>query len=93
MTQAVSLTSSIEAMLAMIPASRLRAVTPSNSALLPLRPCRALWINDEGVVTVNVLAEGDTDPVEMAVSGPGPLPVRAIAVRTGGTATDIVAVY
>mgnify|MGYP003145919919 CR=1 FL=1 len=76
------------------PAVAVRAVTPHASNDLPGGVCRSLWVNDEGVVTVAVVAESDTDAVTMTVSGPGPLPVRAKAVRISGTnAASIIALY
>ncbi len=73
---------------------RLRPVTPHASLDLPDGPCRGLWVNDTGLVTVSVIANGDTAAVPMKVYGPGPLVVAARAVRAAGTtALDIVAGY
>jgi len=83
-----------DALNAMMPARNLRVVTPSDEDDLPDGPCDSLWVNDEGVVVVAVVAVDDTDAVLMAVSGPGAVIARARAVReTGTTAIDIVAMY
>ena len=75
-------------------AFNLRAVTPHATTNLPDGPCRALWINDVGVVTVAVIAIDDTLPITMTVNGPGILDVAVKAVRVSGTsALDIVAMY
>lgn len=79
---------------AIVGARKLRAVTPHAENNLPGGVCDALWINDEGVKNVAVIAEDDTAAVVMTISGPGPLDVRAKAVRVSGTtATNIVAMY
>ena len=83
-----------DALNAMMPARQARAVTPSDDDDLPNGTCDALWINDEGVVTVAVIASDDTESVTFAVSGPGPLAVRSKRVlATDTSATDIVALY
>ncbi len=72
------------------PGMNLRAVTPHASDSLPDGPCKALWVNVGG--DVSVIAEGDTAAVIVNVSGL--LPVRVSAVRvTGTTASGIVAIY
>lgn len=72
----------------------LRSVTPHATNPLPDGPCRALYINDAGSVTVAVVALEDTSPVVLTVSGPCWLEVAAKAVRvTGTTATGIIAAY
>ena len=75
-------------------ARRLAAVTPHASNNLSGGVCDALYINDEGVVDIAVVAEDDTSPVTLTVTGPCMLDVRAKAVRVSGTtATSIVAMY
>lgn len=84
----------IDALNAMMPARKLRAVTPHDTNVLANGVSDALWINDEGVVDVSVVAEEDADPVVMTIAGPGVLNVRAKIVRaTLTTATSIVALY
>lgn len=74
-------------------AFNLLAVTPHAENNLET-PCRGLWIGDDGVVAVSVIALSDTSPVTLTIRGPGLLPVAAKAVRVSGTtATNIVALY
>lgn len=78
----------------LVGARKLKAVTPHATNDLPDGIADALWINDTGVVAVAVKAEDESGYIVMKVNGPGPLDVRAKAVRvTGTTATDIVAMY
>lgn len=73
---------------------RVREVTPSADADLPDGACRALWINDEGSVTVELIAFEDTLPATFTFMGPGMLNIGTRAVRIAGTsATDILAIY
>lgn len=73
------------------PARRLRAVTPHDTNELTLGTCKALHIGGAGTLTV--IAQGDTDAVQLNV-GQGIVPVRAKVVKsTGTTATTIVALY
>ena len=86
--------SEIDALNAVMPARRARAVVPANGAALVLGVCDSLWINDDGLVDVSVVAEDDGAAIVYSVRGPGPLPIRAKTVEaTGTTATDIVAIY
>ncbi len=71
------------------PASRLfrliPGVTLNGSA-------KSLWVNDKGIVTVNLIAEKDDTPVLVNIYGPGCIPVRVKAViAEGTTAKDILA--
>lgn len=76
------------------PARKVVPVTPHASNDLPGGICKSLWVNDNGVVAIAVVAELDTDPVVMTCAGPCLIPVRAKAIRvTGTTATDIDALY
>lgn len=70
------------------PATRLQAVTPSDTADLGLAT-RAISVGGEGFVRVTTIA-GDTGRVHIV---PGaPFPIRASRIwETGTTATDIVA--
>jgi hypothetical protein len=75
-------------------ARKLRVVTPSATDPLPEGVCDTLLICDTGVVAISIIAEDDTAPVTISVTGPIELRVRAKAVRvTGTTATNIVATY
>ena len=82
-----------DALNSMMPARQARVVTPDDDNDLPNGTCDVLWINDEGVVNVTVIASDDTDPVTFTVTGPGPLVVRTKRVMEATTATDIVALY
>lgn len=74
-------------------AQALRLLTKSDTAVLPLGPCRALWIGGAGDVAV--IAEGDTDAVTISAVPAGTvLPIRCKRVMsTNTTATLIVAMY
>lgn len=75
-------------------ALNVREVTPAASGDLPDGPCRALHVNDEGVVDVELIAAGDSASVVWTLTGPGMILVSTRAVRiTGTTATDILALY
>lgn len=85
---------STDALNALMPARRARAVTPTNDAALALGVCDYLWIGGTGAANVNVILEDDTAAVLFKVVGPCRLDVRAKSVQaTGTTATDIVACY
>lgn len=78
---------------AMAPAHRMVVVSPHATNNLPDGIADALWINDDGVVTVAVVGRLGT-VVTMTVRGPGLLPVNVKAVRvTGTSATSIMALY
>jgi hypothetical protein len=74
-------------------AQALRLLTKSDTNVLPLGPCRALWIGGAGDVAV--IAEGDTDAVTISAVPAGTvLPIRCKKVMsTNTTATLIVALY
>ena len=87
-------TTELEALNAMMPARRARAVTPANGADLALGVCDYLWIGKAGASDISVILEDDTVAVVFKVSGPCRLDVRAKSVEaTSTTATDIVACY
>ena len=66
------------------------AITPADSNLVALP--RALWIGNGG--SVEILAAGDTvASMFLNVSSGTLLPVRALQVKTGTTATGIIALY
>lgn len=65
------------------PASRLHKLEPPDYALST--PAKSLWINDSGIVTVNLIAERDDRPVPVNIFGPGCIPVRVKAVLAEGT--------
>lgn len=74
-----------------IPASRLRAVTPSDSANIEI--CRGLYVSVGG--DVKVLGAEDDTPVTLAAVASGailPFQVKRV-YATGTTATSIVALY
>lgn len=76
------------------PAKKAIRITPHATNTFAV--CDALWINDEGVVTVAVVSEEGNNglPVTWTINGPGLLPVRAQAVRVAGTtAINILALY
>lgn len=70
------------------PATRLQAVTPSDSADLPAA-CRALNVATTGTVQLTTVA-GDTETVYVAAGIAFPVRARRIWA-TGTTATGIVA--
>jgi hypothetical protein len=74
-------------------ASQLRAVTPTDNALLANGPCRALWVGGAG--NIAVIACGDTTAVTISGVVAGTvLPIKAKTVMsTNTTATLIVALY
>ena len=81
------------AALASAPASKLSAVTTSDTVDLTLGVCRALWIGAAG--NVAVLAEDDLAAVTLLGATAGQIiPIRARRVfATGTTAASIVAIY
>ena len=90
-----ALTQSSAALLS-APATRLRAVTPSDSVALPLGACKAFMVGTAG--NVAVIAEDDNlvgaTPVVLAVTAGQVVPVRAAYIYSAGTtATGIVALY
>ena len=75
---------------AMFSASKLTIVTTSDSTALV--GVRGLWVGGAGVI--NVLAQGDTSPVQLTVPAGTLLPIFATKVyATSTTATLIVALY
>ena len=75
---------------AMFSASKLTAVTPSDST--DLGAVRALFVGGAG--NISVLAQGDTSPVVFTVPAGTILPIFASKVYATGTdATNIVAMY
>lgn len=75
---------------AMFSASKLTIVTPSDSTALV--GVRGLWVGGAGII--NVLAQGDTAPVQLTVPAGTLLPIFASKVyATSTTATLIVALY
>ena len=75
---------------AMFSASKLTTVTTSDSTALV--GVRGLWVGGAGVI--NVLAQGDTSPVQLTVPAGTLLPIFASKVyATSTTATLIVALY
>lgn len=74
----------------MFSASKLTIVTTSDSTALV--GVRGLWVGGAGVI--NVLAQGDTSPVQLTVPAGTLLPIFATKVyATSTTATLIVALY
>lgn len=53
---------------------------------------KSLWVNDHGLVTVNLIAEADSLPVRITIHGPGLIPIRVKAIKDT-TAKDILALY
>ncbi len=75
------------------PASRLLRLDGPHFPLFNT-PAKSLWVNDKGIVTVNMVAEKDDRPVTVNIYGPGCIPVRVKAiVAEGTTAKDILAMY
>lgn len=75
---------------ALFSASRLTTVTPSDATTLT--GVRGLFVGGAGVI--NVLAQGDTSPVQLTVAAGTLLPIFATKVyATSTTATLIVALY
>lgn len=75
---------------AMFSASKLTTVTTSDSTALV--GVRGLWVGGAGII--NVLAQGDTSPVQLTVPAGTLLPIFATKVyATSTTATLIVALY
>jgi hypothetical protein len=74
------------------PASGARAVTPSDSVMLPNGTCRSLYVGVSGDVSV-LTSDGDVAVVFKAA------PVGILAIQcqrvnsTGTTATNILALY
>ncbi len=57
-------------------------------------PAKSLWVNDKGIVTVNMIAANDDTPVAVNIYGPGCIPVRVKAILAEGTtAKDILAMF
>jgi hypothetical protein len=85
--------STLDALRAAMPASRLRAVAPHAANNLPDGVCDALWVGGAGDIAI--IAEDDVAAVTLfAVAAGTIVPVRAKAVRVAGTtATNIVALY
>jgi hypothetical protein len=74
------------------PAGKLRRISGPEYAMQEV--AKSLWINDSGVVTVNMIAECDTDPERVNICGPGLIPVRVRAIISEGTtARDILALH
>ncbi len=76
-------------------AQQLRLITKSDTAKLPLGPCRALWIGGAGDVAVVAVNDELAAPVTISAVPAGTvLPIRAMYVMsTNTTATLIVALY
>ena len=75
---------------ALFSASKLTTVTTSDSTALV--GVRGLWVGGAGII--NVLAQGDTSPVQLTVPAGTLLPIFATKVyATSTTATLIVALY
>lgn len=73
------------------PAMEAAAVTPNDSADLPNGICRALYIGGSGSV---ILDTANNTSITFAGLQAGTiLPLNVKRVRTGGTATSIVALY
>lgn len=76
-------------------ACKLRLITKSDTAKLPLGVCRALWIGGAGDVAI--VAEGDDLTAPVTISGVAAgtvLPIKAKYVMSANTtATLIVALY
>lgn len=73
-------------------AQQIRAVTKSDTAPLPLGPCRALWVGGAG--DLSVIAVNDTDAVTISGVAAGTvIPIRCQKVMAATTATLIVALY
>jgi hypothetical protein len=74
-------------------AQKLRLITKSDTAELPLGPCRAVWVGGAGDLAV--IASGDTAAVTISGVAAGTVvPVRArYIMSTNTTATLIVALY
>ena len=73
----------------MFPATRLAAVTPSDTT--DLNGSRALWVGGAGNLVV--MATNDTVAVTMVVAANTLIPVFARRVMAATTATSIVALY
>lgn len=71
------------------PSGKIRAVTLAN-ADLPDGPCRALWVGTAG--TANLMDTTGTILTNFPLVA-GPNPIQVNQVRTGGTASDIWALY
>jgi hypothetical protein len=75
---------------ALFPASRLTAVTPSNSTILT--GVRAVWVGGAGDIAI--MAVDDSAAVTFTVPSGTMLPVFAKQIMaTGTSATNIVALY
>lgn len=84
--------SEIDALNAMMPARRARAVTPANGTALALGPCDNLYIGVAG--DVSVILEDDTAAVLFKAHPVGYLQGRVKSVEaTATTATNILALY
>ena len=74
-------------------ATRVRLLTPSDTAELPLGVCRALWVGGAGNVAVKAI----DDTAAVTISGVAAGTVLPVACRyvmsTNTTATLIVALY
>lgn len=76
-----------------------RPLRPASSAIRLEKPdykidqvAKSLWVNDSGLVTVNLIAEADSLPVRINIYGPGLIPIRVKAIKDT-TAKDILALY
>lgn len=75
---------------ALFSGSKLSIVAPSDTTALV--GVRGLWVGGAGII--NVLAQGDTSPVQLTVPAGTLLPIFASKVyATSTTATLIVALY
>lgn len=67
------------------------AVTPSDVADLPLKPCQALLVTVTGNLSVVMEAGGQMDLTSVAANTL--LPLRVSRVRATGTTATVVALY
>jgi hypothetical protein len=74
------------------PCTKLRAVTPSDSADLPDGQTRAIYVGTAGAISVIGADDGTTATLLKGATGWIDIAVKRIRA-TGTTATDIVAVY
>jgi hypothetical protein len=73
------------------PAMEAAAVTPNDSTDLPNGICRALYIGGAGSVVVDTA--NSTSITFAGLTAGTILPINVKRVRTGGTATNLVALY
>lgn len=75
---------------ALTPSQRIKTIVADDSNDLPDGPCRGIWSGTDGTVNL-VTPEGD-DLADFPIFA-GLNPIAVARVKTGGTATNLYALY